>query len=73
MKAAIFATLSSLPVSVIRACSTPGPATAALAAAVGAEAGRLHSPGAAVADVIRGYHFAGDPRAFAILGRSLPL
>jgi ribosomal protein S18 acetylase RimI-like enzyme len=25
------------------------------------------------ADVIRGYHFAGDPRAFAILGRSLPL
>ena len=25
------------------------------------------------ADIIRGYHFAGDPRAFAILGRSLPL
>ena len=25
------------------------------------------------ADVIRGYHFAGDPRAFAILGRKLPL
>jgi ribosomal protein S18 acetylase RimI-like enzyme len=25
------------------------------------------------ADVIRGYHFAGDPRAFAILGRRLPL
>lgn len=25
------------------------------------------------ADVIRGYHFAGDPRAFAILGRTLPL
>lgn len=24
-------------------------------------------------DVIRGYHFAGDPRAFAILGRPLPL
>lgn len=24
-------------------------------------------------DVIRDYHFAGDPRAFAILGRSLPL
>lgn len=24
-------------------------------------------------DVIRGYHFAGDPRAFAILGRVLPL
>jgi ribosomal protein S18 acetylase RimI-like enzyme len=24
-------------------------------------------------DLIRGYHFAGDPRAFAILGRSLPL
>jgi len=24
-------------------------------------------------DVIRGYHFAGDPRAFAILGRALPL
>ena len=24
-------------------------------------------------DVIRGYHFAGDPRSFAILGRSLPL
>ena len=24
-------------------------------------------------DVIRGYHFAGDPRAFAILGRGLPL
>ena len=24
-------------------------------------------------DVIRGYHFAGDPRAFAILGRTLPL
>ncbi len=24
-------------------------------------------------DVIRRYHFAGDPRAFAILGRSLPL
>lgn len=24
-------------------------------------------------DVIRGYHFAGDPRAFAILGRSLPM
>jgi ribosomal protein S18 acetylase RimI-like enzyme len=25
------------------------------------------------ADIIRDYHFAGDPRAFAILGRSLPL
>lgn len=25
------------------------------------------------ADVIRGYHFAGDPRPFAILGRPLPL
>jgi ribosomal protein S18 acetylase RimI-like enzyme len=25
------------------------------------------------ADVIRDYHFAGDPRPFAILGRSLPL
>jgi len=25
------------------------------------------------ADIIRGYHFAGDPRALAILGRSLPL
>lgn len=25
------------------------------------------------ADIIRGYHFAGDPRAFAILGRELPL
>jgi ribosomal protein S18 acetylase RimI-like enzyme len=24
-------------------------------------------------DVIRGYHFSGDPRAFAILGRQLPL
>lgn len=24
-------------------------------------------------DVIRGHHFAGDPRAFAILGRALPL
>ena len=24
-------------------------------------------------DVLRGYHFAGDPRAFAILGRALPL
>lgn len=24
-------------------------------------------------DVIRGYHFSGDPRPFAILGRSLPL
>ena len=24
-------------------------------------------------DVIRGHHFAGDPRAFAILGRRLPL
>jgi ribosomal protein S18 acetylase RimI-like enzyme len=24
-------------------------------------------------DIIRGYHFAGDPRAFAILGRPLPL
>lgn len=24
-------------------------------------------------DVIRGYHFAGDPRPFAILGRRLPL
>lgn len=24
-------------------------------------------------DLIRGYHFAGDPRAFAILGRALPL
>jgi ribosomal protein S18 acetylase RimI-like enzyme len=24
-------------------------------------------------DVIRGYHFTGDPRAFAILGRKLPL
>lgn len=24
-------------------------------------------------DVIRSYHFAGDPRAFAILGRALPL
>ncbi len=23
-------------------------------------------------DIIRGYHFAGDPRAFAILGRTLP-
>jgi len=25
------------------------------------------------ADIIRGYHFSGDPRAFAILGRTLPL
>jgi ribosomal protein S18 acetylase RimI-like enzyme len=25
------------------------------------------------ADIIRDYHFAGDPRAFAILGRALPL
>ncbi len=25
------------------------------------------------ADIIRGYHFAGDPRPFAILGRELPL
>ena len=25
------------------------------------------------ADVIRGYHFAGDPRPFAVLGRELPL
>ena len=25
------------------------------------------------ADIIRGYHFAGDPRPFAILGRTLPL
>jgi ribosomal protein S18 acetylase RimI-like enzyme len=25
------------------------------------------------ADIIRDYHFAGDPRAFAILGRPLPL
>lgn len=24
-------------------------------------------------DIIRGYHFAGDPRAFAVLGRRLPL
>jgi ribosomal protein S18 acetylase RimI-like enzyme len=24
-------------------------------------------------DIIRGYHFAGDPRAFAVLGRALPL
>ncbi|PSN05669.1 GNAT family N-acetyltransferase, partial [Siccibacter turicensis] len=24
-------------------------------------------------DIIRGYHVAGDPRAFAILGRTLPL
>ena len=24
-------------------------------------------------DIIRGHHFAGDPRAFAILGRQLPL
>jgi ribosomal protein S18 acetylase RimI-like enzyme len=24
-------------------------------------------------DIIRGHHFAGDPRAFAILGRPLPL
>ena len=24
-------------------------------------------------DIIRGHHFAGDPRAFAILGRALPL
>jgi hypothetical protein len=24
-------------------------------------------------DIIRRYHFAGDPRAFAILGRALPL
>jgi ribosomal protein S18 acetylase RimI-like enzyme len=24
-------------------------------------------------DVIRGHHFAGDPRPFAILGRTLPL
>ncbi|MGD9620928.1 MAG: GNAT family N-acetyltransferase [Mycolicibacterium sp.] len=24
-------------------------------------------------DVIRDYHFSGDPRAFAVLGRSLPL
>ena len=24
-------------------------------------------------DVIRGYHFAGDPRPFAVLGRELPL
>lgn len=25
------------------------------------------------ADIIRGYHFSGDPRPFAILGRALPL
>ncbi|KZS81990.1 GNAT family N-acetyltransferase [Mycobacterium persicum] len=25
------------------------------------------------ADIIRGYYFAGDPRAFAVLGRALPL
>ena len=25
------------------------------------------------ADIIRGYHFAGDPRPFAVLGRPLPL
>ncbi|MBV9514169.1 MAG: GNAT family N-acetyltransferase [Mycobacteriaceae bacterium] len=25
------------------------------------------------ADIVRGHHFAGDPRAFAILGRTLPL
>ena len=25
------------------------------------------------ADIIRGYHFAGDPRPFAVLGRALPL
>jgi ribosomal protein S18 acetylase RimI-like enzyme len=25
------------------------------------------------ADIIRGHHFAGDPRAFAVLGRTLPL
>ena len=25
------------------------------------------------ADIIRSYHFAGDPRPFAILGRTLPL
>lgn len=24
-------------------------------------------------DIIRGYHFSGDPRAFAVLGRALPL
>jgi ribosomal protein S18 acetylase RimI-like enzyme len=24
-------------------------------------------------DIVRGHHFAGDPRAFAILGRKLPL
>ncbi|PBJ53753.1 GNAT family N-acetyltransferase, partial [Mycobacterium avium subsp. hominissuis] len=24
-------------------------------------------------DIIRRYHFAGDPRPFAILGRELPL
>jgi ribosomal protein S18 acetylase RimI-like enzyme len=24
-------------------------------------------------DIIRGYHFSGDQRAFAILGRALPL
>lgn len=24
-------------------------------------------------DIMRGYHFAGDPRAFAVLGRALPL
>ena len=29
--------------------------------------------GSGFIDIIRGYHFAGDPRAFAILGRALPL
>ena len=33
----------------------------------------IEAAGAGFADVIRGYHFAGDPRAFAILGRTLPL
>jgi thiamine pyrophosphate-dependent acetolactate synthase large subunit-like protein len=44
---------------------------AALAASVGAEAGRLHSPGSAVADVIRAYRTARAQRRTVVLAMPL--
>jgi thiamine pyrophosphate-dependent acetolactate synthase large subunit-like protein len=44
---------------------------AALAASVGAEAGRLHSPGSAVADVIRAYRTAQAQRRTVVLAMPL--
>jgi thiamine pyrophosphate-dependent acetolactate synthase large subunit-like protein len=44
---------------------------AALAASVGAEAGRLHSPGSAVADVVRAYRTAQAQRRTVVLAMPL--